>query len=112
VGYVEAFTKVETVFPEAKVIVHPSLIKQDGFYLLFEGSKSSSKFKDKLFFTLAIAANSFKNENGVMQKVDEFRERTIKESLFEWEETKSVALETSTLYIVACGFSYDLDFRE
>lgn len=110
-GYVEAFAKVGELFGEAKPITHPSFIKQDGIYLLFDGSKSISGARDKLYFTIAIAANSLKGENSVMGKVDEFRSLVIGESLLDWEETKSVSFETSTLYIVACSIVYNLDYR-
>lgn len=111
-GYVEAFGDVETLFPEAIVLSAPELIKQAGTYLLFDGAKSLSAAEDTLFFSIAIAANSYTKSNGVMQKADDFRRRCIPSTKIKFNDIKALSFENSSLYIVACRVVYNLDFRD
>lgn len=106
-GYVEAFEKASSTFPNAIEIASPSQIKQNGLYLLFDGSKSFNTVKDELFFSLVIAANSYTKENGVMQKVDELRitsNEAFAEHEIRWLEIKAISFAGSELYFMECRF--------
>lgn len=111
-GYVAAFLKVEEIFPEAKTIASPTQIKQDGIYLLFDGSKALNLAEDEIYFTLAVCANSYTKENGVMPKVDELRKTALEAfstNDIRWKEIKALSFEGSTLYLVVCSFTFKIE---
>lgn len=111
-GYVETYERVEEIFPEAITIASPNQIKQDGVYLLFEGSKALNITQDEISFSLAIAANSYTKENGVMSKVDALRKTAVEafsNNEIRWKEVKALSFEGSTLFLVVCSFTFKID---
>ena len=69
-GYLDAFTIIESTFKDAFVVTSGNQINQSGTYLFFDGSVANNKVEDTLSFTVAIAAHSLTKENGVMGEVD------------------------------------------
>jgi hypothetical protein len=110
-GYVEAFALVESYVPEAIIVATPAQINQNGIYLLFDGARPMSVVQDKVHFTIVVAANSYKKENGVMSIVDDLHIRSFAHSKIEWQEVKALAFENTQLYFVACNIRVEIDFR-
>ena len=112
-GYLEAFKAIESTFIEAIVVSDGGKINQNGTFIFYNGSKPENKVIDVLSFTVAIAANTYSQENGAMKKVDEMRELGLN-SVFDidFKGSKGVSFENSSLYIVALEFTIKINLKD
>lgn len=109
-GYVDAFKAVSATFSEAVSISHPSLINQNGSYILFNGSKAVDGVQDELSFLLVIAANSFVGDNGLLGMIDEAQMR-VRKSPFDMSITSATRAElgNNTLYSAALNIKIKIN---
>jgi len=105
-GFVEAFKCVESLFTEAISISNPSLIDQNGVYLIFNNSKPTSLVEDRVSFILVLVANSFTGENGLSVLMDEYRNKIISNPFdIRVDGVSRAELLSSTLFSVAINIS-------
>lgn len=108
-GYVDAFTAVSGTFTEAVPVSHPSLVNQNGSYLLFGGAKAVDGVQDEIRFLLILAAHSFVGENSLLGLIDEAQMR-VRKSPFEMHIMSSTRAEigNNTLYSVVLDIKVEI----
>jgi len=109
-GYVDAFSAVSGSFIEAIVVAHPSLVNQNGVYILFNGSRAADKAQDEISFLLILAANSFVGENSLLELIDDAQER-VRNSPFDMSISNSTRAEigNNTLYSVVLNIQIKIN---
>jgi len=109
-GYVDAFSAISGTFSEAVAVSHPSLVNQNGSYILFNGSNAIDKVQDEISFLLILAANSFVGENGLLAVVDEAQKR-VRKSPFDMSISSSTRAEigNNTLYSVVLNIKIKIN---